>query len=262
MSRVLLIGTGRVAFHFGHALKRAGHRIVGIAARNEAAAGSLAAELGTSAYPLNRALPTADIILIGVSDDAIADVAMNIPISDAVVIHTSGASELDRLLPHPDRAVLWPLISLSPGEAMEFKHVPLVIDANTEFARAIVKELATSLSTEVAELALEQRQLVHAAAAISLNLPLYLLARSQELLEKHGIAPGILIPSFVAMAQRAATIGASNALTGPARRGDLGTIQHHLDRLVDDPELRAAYANLSSMILRAHGHPDHGYTDL
>lgn len=260
--KIRLVGTGRVAFHLGHALKRADHDIAGVAARNGNASMKLANELGTSSYPLNGTLPQADIILIAVSDDAIADVAMNIPISDAIVIHTSGASEVDRLLPHPQRGVLWPLISLSPGEAMDFTQVPLVIDANSERARSAVGALANSLSKQVHELSHDQRELVHATAAISLNFPLHLLARSQELLEKQGIDPGILMPSFVAMAQKAAAIGASEALTGPARRGDLGTIHRHLDRLTDDPELRAAYARLSSMILRAYGHPDHGNTDV
>lgn len=262
MASILLIGTGRVAFHLGHALKRAGHELVGVAGRNATHVDALAHDLNTASFALNASLPAASAILIAVSDDAIAAVAMNIPVGDAVVIHTSGAAELDRLLPHPHRAVLWPLISLSPGEPMEFREVPLVIDANTATARSMVGAIANSLSHHVHELDHKRRELVHAAAAISLNLPVFLLARAQALLGEQGIDPRILLPSFVAMAQKTAAVGATEALTGPARRGDLGTIHHHLDRLTDDPELRAAYARLSSMILRAYGHPDHGHTDL
>ncbi len=260
--KLLLIGTGRVAFHLGHALIAAGHELVGIAGRNKDRTHALADDLRTSAFTLNNALPAADVIVIAVSDHAIADVALNIPLSEAVVLHTSGASGLDLLLPHPDRAVLWPLISLSPGTPMAFAEMPLVIDANTVRAGYVVKELARSLSGQVSVLSHPQRELTHAAATISLNFPVHLLSRAQGLLEREGIDPSILVPSFVAMAQKVAAIGASAALTGPARRGDLGTIHHHLDRLTDDPELRAAYARLSSMILRAYGHPDHGYEDV
>lgn len=260
--KILIVGTGRVAFHLGHALNHAGHDLIGIVGRNKEHVGSLATRIGVQPFSLNDPLPSAEAILIAVSDDAIADVAMNIPISDAVLIHTSGASDLDKLLPHPDRAVLWPLMSLSPGEPMPFNHVPLVVDGNTDRARQVVRSLAESLSGQVSELNHQQRELVHAAAAISLNFPLHLLARAQDLLKEQGIDPAILLPSFVAMAQKAASIGASEALTGPARRGDLGTIHHHLDRLTADAELRAAYARLSSMILRAYGHPDHGHTDV
>lgn len=260
--KTLLVGTGRAAFHLGHAMKRSGLDLMGITGRNLQHVDQRAAELGIPSVKLADAPGKADILLIAVSDDAIADVAMNIPISDAVVIHTSGASDIDKLLPHPHRAVLWPVISLSPGEPMDFNEVPLIIDANTAFARERVKGIAQAISHHVTELTHTQRELVHASAAISLNFPLHLLARAQDLLADHAIDPSILMPSFVAMAQKAAAIGASEALTGPARRGDIGTVRHHLDRLTDDPELRAAYARLSSMILRAYGHPDHGYTDV
>lgn len=260
--KILLIGTGRAAFHLGHGIRRSHHDLVGIAGRNMERARVLATDLNTEPVQLNEAFPDTDLLLIAVSDDAIADVALHIPLGDAVVAHTSGAGDLDKLLPHPDRGVLWPLISLSPGEPMDLAQVPMVIDGNSERARITLKELATALSTRVSELDHGQRELVHAAAAISLNLPTYLLARSQKLLKDQGIDPDIIVPAFAAMARRVEAIGALKALTGPARRGDVGTIHHHLDRLTEDPELRAAYARLSSMILRAHGHPDDGLTDL
>lgn len=255
---LLIIGTGRVAYHLGHALKRAGHTVVGVAGRRAIATETLARDLGTDAYALNAAPPTVDAILIAVSDDAIAAVAAGLPVSDAVVIHTSGASTLDRLRPHPHRAVLWPLISLSPGAPMDFGELPLVTDADTAAAKDAVSALATSLSRQVHALDHAQRQVVHTAAAISLNFPVHLLARAQALLEQEGIDPQLLLPAFVATAQRAAAIGPAEALTGPARRGDKGTIHDHLERLAQDPELRTAYALLSSMILRAYGHEDHG----
>jgi len=48
-------------------------------------------------------------------------------------------------------------------------------------------------------------------------------------LEQERIDPQLLLPAFVATAQRAATIGPAEALTGPARRGDKGTIHDHLN---------------------------------
>ncbi|HRH70256.1 MAG TPA: DUF2520 domain-containing protein [Flavobacteriales bacterium] len=262
MATILIIGTGRAASHLGHAMRRSGHRIEGVVGRSAVHSRALGNDLQAPAFLLNDGLPTADILLIAVSDDAIADVAMNIPIGNAVVIHASGASDLDKLLPHPDRAVLWPVMSLSPGAPMDFAHVPLVIDANTDRAHNTVRSLAGTLSDHVTRLTHAQRELVHATAAVSLNFPVHLLMRAQALLKTNDIDPTILGPSFRAMAEKATSVGASEALTGPARRGDLGTVRHHLDRLGQDPELRAAYALLSSMILRAYGHPDHGYKDV
>jgi predicted short-subunit dehydrogenase-like oxidoreductase (DUF2520 family) len=122
--------------------------------------------------------------------------------------------------------------------------------------------LAERISSHVSSLDHADRELVHTAAAMSTNLSLFLLGEAQRLLREAEIDPTLLIPSFRMMATKAGTIGPEEALTGPARRGDHGTIQRHLDRLAHDPELRRAYALLSNMILRAHGHTEHGPSDL
>ena len=260
--RILLIGTGRVAFHLGHALKNAGTHLVGLVGRNPERTSPLARELGVPAFEFGQTLPDAEINLIAVSDDAIATVAAQLPASDAVFIHTSGASGLERLAPHEHRAVLWPLMTLSPGQAMDLRQVPLITDAGTEKASQAVKLLAERISERVTALGHTDRELVHLAAAMCTNLPLFLLGEAQRLLSDAEIDPKVLLPSFRVMAAKAESIGAQEALTGPARRGDQGTIQRHLDRLAHEPDLRRAYGLLSTMILRAHGHKDHGPTDV
>jgi predicted short-subunit dehydrogenase-like oxidoreductase (DUF2520 family) len=85
-------------------------------------------------------------------------------------------------------------------------------------------DLASGLSDHVTPLDHASRELVHAAAAISTNFPLYLLGAAQRLLTEQGIDPSLLMPSFTAMAAKAETLGPEAALTGPARRGDIGTI--------------------------------------
>ncbi|MBK6371624.1 MAG: hypothetical protein IPF64_17910 [Flavobacteriales bacterium] len=54
--KVTLIGTGRVAFHFGHALQRAGHTVEGIVGRNTAHTTTLAAS--ERSCPMNASTPT------------------------------------------------------------------------------------------------------------------------------------------------------------------------------------------------------------
>lgn len=259
---VLLIGTGRVAFHLGHALKAGGVTLSGVVGRSHERASLLAEDLNAPCFTFGSELPKADVILIAVSDDAIASVAASIPQRDAAVVHTSGASDLDRLAPHVHCAVLWPLMTMSPGVPMDLSKVPMVTDGNTEHAKSVVRSLAERISSHVSSLDHADRELVHTAAAMSTNLSLFLLGEAQRLLREAEIDPTLLIPSFRMMAIKAGTIGPEEALTGPARRGDHGTIQRHLDRLAHDPELRRAYALLSNMILRAHGHTEHGPSDL
>ncbi|MBK9060355.1 MAG: hypothetical protein IPL81_10960 [Flavobacteriales bacterium] len=58
MHSVLLIGTGRLAFHLGHALRGAGYTIVGLAGRDATKTAELAKDLGCSEFGLNDALLT------------------------------------------------------------------------------------------------------------------------------------------------------------------------------------------------------------
>jgi predicted short-subunit dehydrogenase-like oxidoreductase (DUF2520 family) len=260
--KVIVIGTGRVAFHLGHAFQRAGIPIEAVVGRTAAKATALANELGCAALDLNTSLPPAEAIVLAVSDSAIADVARGLDTGSSVLIHTSGASSLDLLFPHEHRAALWPIMTLSPGQPMNFAGIPLVTDANTAEARRMVKALATAISQQVVELPHAKREVLHAAAAISTNLPLFLLARAEGLLRAEAIDPSLLMPSFQAMAAKAARIGAVEALTGPARRGDIETLRHHIARLTSDPDLRRVYVDLSRMILAAHGHATNELNDL
>ncbi|MBS1583528.1 MAG: DUF2520 domain-containing protein [Bacteroidetes bacterium] len=252
--RILLIGTGRAAYHLGHALKRSGAAIAGVAGRNREHAATLAADLGTAPFVPGDDLPPSDLRLVAVSDDAIADVAAALPMADTVTAHLSGAKPYALLGAHAHRGVLWPIQSLSPGAPIDLRTVPLVIEGEDERARTLLRTVAGTLSGQVIELPHEQRQLVHVAAAVAGNLPVFLLYEAQELLRKHGLPPELVVPLWNATTAKAAA-GAAQALTGPARRGDTETLRMHLDRLTDDGDLRRAYAVLSELILKTW-HPE------
>ncbi len=251
---VLIIGTGRAAFHLGHALVGAGVRVVGVAGRNSDYADVLATALGTQVLGLGGALPEVQVTLLAVSDDAIAPVAATLPQRDGLLVHCSGTRALDELAPHAQRAVLWPIQALSVGAPLDLSDVPLVVEANTQEALEAITTLAQRIGPKVHVLALEERRRVHLAAAITSNMPVFLAAEAQRLLVRDGLPSDLLTPLWRTTAERVAALGPDKALTGPARRGDTGTIHTHLDLLTHDPDLRRVYALLSDMVLRAYGH--------
>ncbi|HEX2618330.1 MAG TPA: DUF2520 domain-containing protein, partial [Flavobacteriales bacterium] len=203
---------------------------------------------------LGGALPTSDLRLLVVSDDAIADVAAQLPKDKAITAHVSGAKPFTLLGDHAHRGVLWPIQSLSPGEPVDFSQVPLVIEGEDPVAGAVLSDVAMALSHQVAVMPHEQRQLLHVAAVFASNFPVLLLHQAQHLLKEHGLSPDLVVPLWSATTAKAAH-GAEAALTGPARRGDMGTIHQHLLRLTIDPDLRRAYAVLSDLILKTW-HPE------
>lgn len=261
-TRILLIGTGRMAYHLGHAIHRSGHSIVGITGRDPQKLADMARFLECPAFRWNQALPAADIVVIATSDDAIGEVSTMLKPSGSVVVHTAGAVDLDVLAPHEHRAVLWPVQTLSHGAPTDLSDIPLMVDGNTTQARETVLKLARSISESVLQLTHAQRQRMHLAAAITSNLPVFLVREAQRLLRQENLPPDLLMPLWRTTATNVSTIGPEHALTGPARRGDTRSIRKHLDQLTSDNDLRRAYAQLSVMILKAYGHPTDGIEDV
>ncbi len=251
--RVLLIGTGRMAFHLGHALKRSGVQLVGIVGRDADKTRRLTEELGCTALAFGDALPEANVRIIAVSDDAITEVAARLPKYTGVTAHTSGAKDWTLIKGHPHRGVLWPIQSFSPGAPADFQRIPVVIDAEDAEARTALRAIATLLSKEVTELHHAKREMLHIAAVFASNFPVMLLMEAERMLEREGLSPSLIHQLWSATTTKASN-GAEQALTGPARRGDLRTIRAHLERLNVDPDLRRAYALMSDLILKAY-HP-------
>ncbi|MBP8823288.1 MAG: DUF2520 domain-containing protein [Flavobacteriales bacterium] len=253
MESVLILGTGRLAFHLGHALYRSGVVLAGVAGRDLARTRELAREWDCTGFPLNGPLPEAGLRVLAVSDDAIVHLAALLQADGTPVVHLSGTNPMDLLRPHVHRGVLWPVQSFSPGVPMDFTEVPLVVDATDEPTLQLLGGIAGRLSRTVVRLPFEQRQQLHVSAVVASNFPVFLLREAERLLVKHGIDPQLVLPLWKASTHKAMD-GADRSVTGPARRGDRGTVERHLQLLADEPELRRAYAALSDLILHTY-HP-------
>lgn len=254
MQSVLLIGTGRLAFHLGHALVRSGEQVAGVAGRGQAKTEALAKALSCPAFQLNDPPPQADLRMLAVSDDAIAEVASLLPLDGTPIIHLSGSQPLDLLGRHKHRGVLWPIRSFSPGEPLDFSSIPLVVDADDGATLGMLQTLARSLSRQVVHLMYENRRRLHLSAVIASNFPVFLLREAERLLTEHAIDPELLHPLWAA-ATNNALHGADQTVTGPARRGDVKTIAQQVELLAGEPELRRAYTALSDLILHTY-HPE------
>lgn len=253
MTRTLIIGTGRMAYQLGHSIVAAGMDLVGVAGRNAAKVNDLSRFLERPAIDLHAPLPEVDLVLIVVSDDAIAEVAASLPTTDAVVAHTAGAKDLDVLAPHAHRGVIWPIQSLSHGAPVELRDVPLAVDGSDTRSLELLLSVSRNLSSSVVQLPPEQRRIVHLAAVLASNFPVLLLREAQALLRLHKLPPQLLMPLWRSTATKVAAIGPDQAMTGPARRGDHDTVQRHLDLLPDGTPLKRIYALLSDRILEVYG---------
>ena len=221
---ILLIGTGRMAYHLGHAIRKAGHTIVGITGRDAQKLADMSRFLQCPLVRWNQDWPAADVTVIATSDDAIAEVSARLKPSSGLVLHTAGAVDMDVLAPHEHRGVLWPVQTLSHGAATDLSDIPLMVDGNTPQARETVLKLARSISESVLQLTHAQRQRMHLAAAITSNLPVFLVREAQRLLRQENLPPDLLMPLWRTTAANVSaitTLERSNSSVAPF---DLSTL--------------------------------------
>ena len=247
MSTVLLIGTGRLAFHLGHALRRSGVELAGVVGRDMGKTQELAKALECPAFGLADALPPADLRMLAVSDDAIATVAEGLPRDGKPVVHASGSKSLVLLSGHAHRGVR--PSKLQPGSADRLFRRALVVDADD--AGTLLSCRRRRPSSTVVHLPLQTAT----APPERHHLTSVFLREAERLLLDHGIDPGLVHPLWKASSEKA-LLNADQAVTGPARRGDVKTIEQQLQLLSDEPDLRRAYAALSDLIFRTY-HAQH-----
>jgi predicted short-subunit dehydrogenase-like oxidoreductase (DUF2520 family) len=173
--------------------------------------------------------PTADIVFLTVPDSVLAEVARALPLGP-IVLHCSGAAEIDVLRPHPCAGSLHPLMTF-PGPLMGIPDVTGVPAAIAGDPQAL--EAARQVATELGFLPFEvsgDRRLYHAAAVMAGNFATVLLHEASTALAACGVtaahARRMLLPLAVESLKNAQA-SPQRALTGPVARGDIATIEGH-----------------------------------
>ena len=250
MIKVSIIGSGNVAQHLIQAFQLNSQiELVQVVARDiKKVAHLLDSNLITSDY---TQLQEADLYIIAVSDDAIDEVSQSLPFENQLVAHTSGTVALDSLNSNNRPAVFYPLQTFSKDKPIDFKSVPVCLEAENETDVQILKQLAHSISNAVYEINSEQRKALHVAAVFVNNFVNYLYQMGNEICDANAIPFEILKPLIQETANKIATLSPKNAQTGPAKRNDLKTIAAHEEFLKD--ENQAAIYKLLTQSLQNNG---------
>ncbi|MGH8887459.1 MAG: Rossmann-like and DUF2520 domain-containing protein [Egibacteraceae bacterium] len=264
MTRVAIIGPGRVGTALALALPRPTYEVSAVAGRGQPALDAFTARLPeTTVKPLARVAADADLVLVCVPDDALAEVVRHVATAGGVRdpsrwVHTSGGYGTEVLMPaqlagaavaacHP--AMTFP----DPDRGLQrLAGVSWAVTADSArdlaWARALVADLRGSPVTVPGHV----RARYQAGLAMGSNATAAVVTFARDLLLGAGIRDpnAFLGPLATASAAGAAERGAS-ALTGPVRRGDAGMIRRHLDELrAVSPEAVEPYVALSRLALR------------
>lgn len=252
--KALIIGSGNLAWHFSKNLINAGIEIPLLMSRSP----------NPKDFPflhqtefVNNFITNSnfrpDYIFLLVNDDVISSLAGMIAaqesLRDAIVIHSSGAGNLNLLSELNNYGIMYPLQSLKKGLEIDFKkNVPLFIEANNNFSLAGIKELANKISDSVTEMDSEQRLKMHVAAVFVNNFVNHLLTNSELISGEHF---KLLMPLLRETINRISKESPALLQTGPAVRGDQKTIQKHLEYLSKQhPKLVDEYEFLTKILMR------------
>ena len=238
-SRLRIIGGGRAGRALALALAQAGWRVDRVLGRGD---------------DLSAAADGIDLLVIAAPDAVVAEVAAAVrPVSGgAVVAHLAGSLGLDVLAPHPHPGAIHPLVALPNPELGAERLV-----GGAWFAVAgdpLVRRVVDDLGGRWFEIADVDRAAYHAAAVIASNHVVALLGQAER------VAPaGVPFEAYLdlvrATIDNVAELGAVEALTGPAARGDWATIDRHLATL--DPSEHEAYRVMVALARRLVFDPPH-----
>lgn len=256
MSRyhISFIGAGNVAWHLAPALENAGHAVKEVYSRNPKTASFLVERLYDAHVKtdLDFSDSRAQVIIIAVADSAVEDIATELVIAeDTVVVHTSGSLPLNKLgyIPTENIGVLYPLQTFTKGHPVDFEHLPFCIEAENGHTKKILLELAASLSKKVLQVSSTDRQVLHLAAVFACNFTNHLLSISEKILQENRLPEDLLKPLIAETINKGLSIGASNAQTGPAKRGDMEILDKHMQMLSEREDWQEIYKVITQNII-------------
>jgi predicted short-subunit dehydrogenase-like oxidoreductase (DUF2520 family) len=261
--KVAVVGPGRVGTLLAVAGARAGWRIVAVAGGSPAARDAIAAMVaGVRAVDSAAAAAArAELVLLAVPDDAIAEVVDELVRAEAVgpdhrVVHVAGSRGLGVLhragLAGVRLAACHPAMTVPRGarDPDLLVGVPWgVTAAAADLGWA--EELVVQLGGDPYRVGDDARGLYHAGLAVASNAVGAAVVTARRLLLAARIErPEAFVAPLAAASVANAAVDGVAALTGPIVRGDVGTVRAHLDRIaVDLPELLDAYRALARATL-------------
>jgi predicted short-subunit dehydrogenase-like oxidoreductase (DUF2520 family) len=173
---------------------------------------------------------------------------------NAIVVHTAGSVSIDVLDSIATfNGVFYPLQSLSKSRVISFENVPICIEASTNEVKAVLIDLATSMSNFVYELNSEERNAAHLAAVFINNFSNHLFALASDIAKDSELPSEIFNALIIETAQKAIELGPDAAQTGPAKRGDKKVVQKQLKQLSHNAQLQDIYLSMSESIANRYG---------
>ncbi len=250
MVSIVILGTGNVSQNLFEALYQNDEvNLVAVVGRSD---NSLAFFKDKTEITTDwKNLPKADLYIMAIKDDAIPQVSEKLEIS-GLLVHTSGAVSINTLSKHKRSGVFYPLQTFTRNKILDFKNIPICIEAKNDRDLEFLKTIAKTISESVEHINSSQRKALHVSAVFVNNFTNHLFRIGQQICEQNDMDFKLLKPLIKETVEKLDVLSPEQAQTGPARRGDQTTLHSHLLELKEDQH-REIYKLLSNAIKASYG---------
>jgi predicted short-subunit dehydrogenase-like oxidoreductase (DUF2520 family) len=177
-----------------------------------------------------KQLKPADLNIIAIKDDVISEFSKKLSDTDVLTVHTSGSVPMSAL--HTQRkGVLYPFQTFSKDKAVDFKQIPILIEANNKEDLKTIETIAKHLSEKVIAADSKQRKALHIAGVFAANFVNHLYVQAEQILKDNDLPFDLLKPLILEVANKVQDLSPTLAQTGPAVRKDFKIIESHLEYL-------------------------------
>jgi predicted short-subunit dehydrogenase-like oxidoreductase (DUF2520 family) len=240
-----LIGAGKLGTSLALALHQKGYQIIAVADVNEEAAREAAQALGAPPGTTDVAsAKEADLVVLAVPDSAVKAVSENLAAKQSfkkgqIVCHTSGFLPAGVLVSLKLFGVytlsLHPFVSIAQKfQAGRLAGAYFALEGDA-VAVEQAREMVAALDGFSIAVKPQDKPLYHAAGAMASYLAVALWMGAEQALIKAGAdqeSAGQMMTGMVrSLEENIKLNGLAGALTGPVMRGDLATVQGHLQAL-------------------------------
>lgn len=248
MIRVFILGTGKLAHHLVQAFKNTNVHLVGIYGRDELKVNAFHKQYGLDSFSSLAKIPDyCDVYFLAVSDHAIESISNQIKVK-GLLVHCAGMLPISLLHAQAHVGVFWPIQSFSEHISVDFKSIPICIEANSDENQRILESLADKISRNVYLMNQDQRQCLHVAAVFVNNFTNHLYSLMADFLQTKKLPFDLLKPIILETAKKIIQHDPRLTQTGPASRKDETSMDLHKKILTEYPDLLNIYNVLSQSI--------------
>ncbi|MBS1572151.1 MAG: DUF2520 domain-containing protein [Bacteroidetes bacterium] len=247
--KIVIIGSGNVAYHFAKAFLQNGIAVAQLFGRNTTELEKISQELNIP-YSTKK-IEIADLYFICVNDASIQEISTIIPTENCLVAHTSGAISINNLIGNYRKAVVYPLQTFSKTKKLVYSEIPFFIDTEEDKDRETLVNLLQKISRKIGFAKDITRKHIHLTAVFACNFTNHLFARAKEIADKHAIPFDYFLPLIDETVQKIHHLEPKLAQTGPAIRNDNSVLEEHR-KLLKDSEQLLIYDTLNQSIKKMY----------